>query len=60
MSVTEATRVIAYRERKDGFESVDGLDRVPGIPKKLLDEIKDQLTAWTELRLLREPGPEAG
>ena len=45
MSVTEATRVIAYRERKDGFESVDGLDRVPGIPKKLLDEIKDQLTA---------------
>ena len=45
MSVTQATRLIAYRERQDGFKSVDDLDTVPGIPKKLLSEIKDQLTA---------------
>ena len=45
MSVTQATRVIAYRERQEGFDSVEALETVPGIPKKLLDEIKDQLTA---------------
>ena len=45
MSVTQATRVIAYRERQEGFDAVDDLDTVPGIPKKLLDEIRDQLTA---------------
>jgi DNA uptake protein ComE-like DNA-binding protein len=37
--------VIAYRERQKGFDSVDDLDKVPGIPKKLLTEIEDQLTA---------------
>ena len=36
MSVTQATRVIAYRERQDGFDSVDDLDAVPGLPKKLI------------------------
>jgi competence ComEA-like helix-hairpin-helix protein len=45
LSVTQATRVIAYRERKEGFASVDDLETVPGIPKKLLNEIRDQLTA---------------
>jgi competence ComEA-like helix-hairpin-helix protein len=45
MSVTQATRVIAYRERQDGFDSVDDLERVPGIPKAFAAEIKDQLTA---------------
>ena len=38
MSVTQATRVIAYRERQEGFDSVDDLDTVPGLPKKLLNE----------------------
>ena len=28
-SVTQATRVITYRERQDGFESIDDLDRGP-------------------------------
>jgi DNA uptake protein ComE-like DNA-binding protein len=44
MSVTEATRVIAYRERRNGFQSVDDLDAVPGLSKKLA-KIRDQLTA---------------
>jgi DNA uptake protein ComE-like DNA-binding protein len=44
MSVTEATRVIAYRERLDGFKSVDDLDSVPGLSKKLI-QIRDRLTA---------------
>ena len=44
MSVTEATRVIAYRERRNGFQSVDDLDAVPGLSKKLT-KIRDQLTA---------------
>jgi DNA uptake protein ComE-like DNA-binding protein len=45
MSVTQATRVIAYRERQSGFSSVDDLDTVPGLPETLLTEIKEQLTA---------------
>ena len=45
MSVTQATRVIAYRERKDGFGSIDDLDSVPGFPKDLLSDLKDRLTA---------------
>jgi DNA uptake protein ComE-like DNA-binding protein len=45
MSVTQATRLIAYRERQDGFESLDDLDAVPGIPKDMLGEIKEQLAA---------------
>ena len=44
MSVTQATRVIAYRERQNGFQSVDDLDAVPGLSKKLT-KIRDQLTA---------------
>lgn len=45
MSVTQATRVIAYREREAGFDSVDDLDSVPGIPKPFVSELKDRLTA---------------
>jgi DNA uptake protein ComE-like DNA-binding protein len=37
--------VIAYRERQDGFSTVDDLEGVPGLPKKLMTEIRDQLTA---------------
>jgi DNA uptake protein ComE-like DNA-binding protein len=44
LSVTQATRVIAYRERKDGFGSLDDLDTVPGLPKDLLSEVKEKLT----------------
>ena len=44
LSVTQATRMIAYRERKDGFGSLDDLDTVPGIPKDLLGALKEKLT----------------
>jgi competence protein ComEA len=45
LSVTHATRVIAYRERRGGFESVDDLDTVPGLPDAMVGELKEQLTA---------------
>jgi competence ComEA-like helix-hairpin-helix protein len=45
MSITQATRVIAYRERHDGFDSVEELDGVPGVSEKLMTELRDQLTA---------------
>jgi DNA uptake protein ComE-like DNA-binding protein len=45
MSVTQATRVIAYREREDGFGSINDLDSVPGFPKSMLAELKENLTA---------------
>jgi DNA uptake protein ComE-like DNA-binding protein len=44
MSITQATRVIAYRDRHDGFDSVDELDGVPGVSEKLMTELRDQLT----------------
>ncbi|MET0835152.1 MAG: helix-hairpin-helix domain-containing protein, partial [Thermoleophilaceae bacterium] len=45
LSVTHATRVIAYRERRGGFDSVDDLHTVPGLPEAMLGELKEQLTA---------------
>jgi DNA uptake protein ComE-like DNA-binding protein len=45
MSVTQATRVIAYRERQDGFDSIDDLDQVPGFPKDFLAALKQKLSA---------------
>ena len=42
-SVTQATRVIAYRERNHGFDSVDDLHAVPGLPNEGLDELKEKL-----------------
>ena len=35
--------MIAYRERKDGFDSVDDLHAVPGLPEAVLDELKEKL-----------------
>ncbi len=45
LSVTQATRVIAYRERQEGFDSVDDLDTVPGFPMAFLADLKQRLTA---------------
>src|SRR5262249_21485477 len=39
-SVTQATRVITYRERQDGFSSLDDLDDVPGMPRPFLKDVK--------------------
>jgi competence ComEA-like helix-hairpin-helix protein len=44
LSVTQATRVIAYRERRDGFNTIDDLDAVPGFPKGLVEQLRDRLT----------------
>jgi competence ComEA-like helix-hairpin-helix protein len=45
MSVTQATRVIAYRERVSGFDSVEELGSVPGFQESQLSELKERLTA---------------
>ncbi len=43
-SVTQATRVITYRERQGGFDSLDDLDAVPGMPRPFLRNVKRRLT----------------
>jgi competence protein ComEA len=43
MSMTQAKRVVIYREERGGFKSVDELDDVPGFPRTFLLQIKDQL-----------------
>ena len=40
MSVTQATRVIAYREQQEGFDSVEDLESVPGLSKTLITKLK--------------------
>jgi DNA uptake protein ComE-like DNA-binding protein len=45
LSVTQATRLIAYRERAEGFDTVDDMDTIPGFPPDQLEELKAKLTA---------------
>jgi competence protein ComEA len=42
LSVTQATRLLAHRERMGGFSSVDDLDQVAGFPTDLLAQLKSQ------------------
>jgi DNA uptake protein ComE-like DNA-binding protein len=44
MSITQAKRVLDYRERLGGFDSIDDLDFLPGFPKVFLARVKDSLT----------------
>ncbi len=44
MSVTQAKRVIRWRDEGAGFTSVEDLDQVPGFPKSFLNTIKDRIT----------------
>ena len=44
MSATQAKRVLDYRERMEGFDSLDDLDQLPGFPRDFLDEVKQRLT----------------
>ena len=44
LSVTQATRLLAHRERLGGFQSVDDLDQVAGFPGDLLDDLKRRST----------------
>ena len=40
LSVTQATRLLAHRERLGRFQSVDDLDQVAGFPQDLLEDLK--------------------
>jgi len=42
--VTQATRLLAHRERLGGFKSVEDLDQVAGFPVELLDDLKQRST----------------
>jgi len=44
LSVTQATRLLAHRERLGGFKSTDDLDQVAGFPTDLLTELKSRST----------------
>jgi competence protein ComEA len=44
LSVTQATRLLAHRERLGGFQSVDDLDQVAGFPTDLLEDLKRRST----------------
>ena len=36
--------MLTYRERQKGFQSVEDLADVPGMPGEFLQEVKDRLT----------------
>lgn len=43
MSVTQAKRVLRYRDERGTIASVDELDAVPGFPRPFLEELKQRL-----------------
>ncbi len=43
LSVTLSARLIAYRDVRDGYESLDELNGIPGLSKETLGEIREQL-----------------
>jgi competence protein ComEA len=44
LSVTQAKRIIDYRERSQGFKSLDELDYMPGFSTAFLNGLKERLT----------------
>jgi DNA uptake protein ComE-like DNA-binding protein len=44
MSTTQAKRVIDYRERSEGFQSLEQLDDLPGFSELFLAHLKERLT----------------
>jgi polysaccharide biosynthesis transport protein len=42
LTITQARRLLAYRERRGGFSSLDDIDDVPGFPDEVLEELKDR------------------
>jgi len=44
LSRTQSHRVLAYRKRLRGFESIEQLDDVPGFPKGTRDQLKRRLS----------------
>ena len=43
MSVTQTGRVLAYRERNQGFKSVDGARADPGFPPGFVNAVRDRV-----------------
>jgi competence protein ComEA len=44
LSVTQATRLLAHRERVGRFNTVDDLDQIPGLPQDFLQDLKSRST----------------
>jgi competence ComEA-like helix-hairpin-helix protein len=44
LSVTQATRILAYRERFGGYNSVEDLEKVPGFPEDLIESLRGRLS----------------
>ena len=44
LSTTQCHRVLAYRKRLRGFDSIDQLDEVPGFPKGMREALRHRLT----------------
>ena len=42
--MTQATRLLAHRERLGKFGTVEDLDQVPGFPQDVLDDLKQRST----------------
>jgi DNA uptake protein ComE-like DNA-binding protein len=40
LSVTQATRLLAHRERVGRFNSIDELDEIPGLPREFAEDLK--------------------
>ena len=40
LSVTQATRLLAHRERVGQFQSVDELDEIPGFAREFAEDLK--------------------
>ena len=43
MSVTQTGRVLAYRERNQGFKSVEELELIPGFPPGFVNAVRDRV-----------------
>src|SRR5690606_26036957 len=43
LSVTQATRILAYRERFGGYDSVEDLEKVPGFPADLIESLQGRI-----------------
>ncbi len=44
LTITQAKRLLAYRERRGGFDSLADVDDVPGFPDEVRDELKSRST----------------
>ena len=42
LTITQAKRLIAYRDRRGGFDNLDDIDDVPGFPDDVRDELKSR------------------